>query len=108
MNKFSIRLAASAAAALSLAGCASFSPDGGMGPVAELTKERTGHAVTAQRSAQEADTARSRVGEILNQPLTADSAVELALLNNRGLQARFSRLGIAEADLVQGGCAIRC
>ena len=103
MNKFSIRQVASAAAALALAGCASFSPDGGMEQVAGLTKERTGHAVAAQRSAQEADSARSRVNEILSQPLSADSAVELALLNNRGLQARFSRLGIAEADLVQAG-----
>jgi hypothetical protein len=35
-----MRLSASAAAALVLAGCASFSPDGGAGRVAELTKER--------------------------------------------------------------------
>ena len=103
MNTFPIRLAATAAAALAVAGCASFSPDGGMGQVAELTRERTGHTVAAQRSLQEADSARNRVAELLQQPLTADSAVELALLNNRGLQASFSRLGIAEADLVQAG-----
>jgi outer membrane protein TolC len=74
-----------------------------MGPVADLTKERTGLAVSVQRSTQDADTARSRVSEILKQPLTPDSAVELALLNNRGLQASFSQLGIAEAELVQAG-----
>jgi outer membrane protein TolC len=98
-----IRLAAVAVAALVLAGCASFSPDGGMGKVSDLTKERTGQAVSAQRSEQEADTARSRISEILKQPLTADTAVELALLNNRGLQVSFSQLGIAESDLVQAG-----
>lgn len=98
-----MRLTAAASAALILAGCASFSPDGGMGKVAELTKERTGQSVTMQRSAKEADTAQARVSEVLRQPLTADAAVELALLNNRGLQASFSQLGIAEADLVQAG-----
>lgn len=98
-----MRLTAAASAAFILAGCASFSPDGGMGKVSELTKERTGQSVTMQRSAKEADTAQARVSEVLRQPLTADAAVELALLNNRGLQASFSQLGIAEADLVQAG-----
>ena len=98
-----MRLTAVTAASLVLAGCASFSPDGGMGKVTELTKERTGVAVGAQRSQRDVDTARGRVAEILKQPLSADTAVELALLNNRGLQARFSELGIAESDLVQVG-----
>jgi outer membrane protein TolC len=98
-----MRLRAAAAAALVLSGCASFSPDGGMGEVSELTKERTGQSVAAQRSQSDADNARLRVAEILREPLSADAAVELALLNNRGLQASFSRLGIAESDLVEAG-----
>ena len=98
-----MRFTAVTATALVLVGCASFSPDGGMGKVSDLTKERTGQAVSAQRSEQEADAARARVSEVLKQPLTADTAVELALLNNRGLQASFSQLGIAESDLVQAG-----
>ena len=98
-----MRLAACAASALVLAGCASFSPDGGMGKVSDLTRERTGQPVSAQRAETDADTARARVAEVLKEPLTADTAVELALLNNRGLQASFSQLGIAEADLVQAG-----
>ena len=31
------------------------------------------------------------------------SAVQVALLNNRGLQATYAELGIAEADVVQAG-----
>lgn len=88
---------------LVLAGCASFSPDGGAGRVAELTRERTGLASTYQRTAGDVDTARARIAELLGQPLTADSAVELAYLNNRGLQAGFSELGIAESELVRAG-----
>jgi len=98
-----MRLTAAAAAALVLAGCASFSPDGGAGKVSELTKERTGQNVTFQRTEADIDSAGTRVSELLKQPLTADSAVELALLNNRGLQASFSELGIVEADRVRVG-----
>jgi outer membrane protein TolC len=98
-----MRLSAATAAALVLAGCASFSPDGGAGRVAELTKERAGQAPSYQRTAGDIDTAQARVVELLQQPLTADSAVELAFLNNRGLQASFSDLGIAESELVRAG-----
>jgi len=86
-----------------LSGCASFSPDGGFGQVADLTKQRTGQAVTWQRTPAEADSAQARVAELLGQPLSADTAVELALLNNRGLQASFAELGIAESELVRAG-----
>ena len=34
------------ATTLALAGCASFSPDGGFGTVSDLTRERTGQAPT--------------------------------------------------------------
>jgi len=86
-----------------LSGCASFSPDGGFGQVADLTKQRTGQAVSWQRTPAEADSAQARVAELLGQPLSADTAVELALLNNRGLQASFAELGIAESELVRAG-----
>jgi outer membrane protein TolC len=98
-----MKLTAAASAALLLAGCASFSPDGGAGRVSELTKERTGQSVSIQRSEADVDSANSRVAELLKPPLTADSAVEIALLNNRGLQASFSELGITEADRVRAG-----
>jgi outer membrane protein TolC len=98
-----IRLTLTAAAALVLAGCASFSPDGGMTQVSGLTQERTGQSLTLQRSGADADAAHARVSTLLKEPLTADTAVELALLNNRGLQARLGNLGLAEADLVQAG-----
>jgi outer membrane protein TolC len=92
-----------AAAALLLAGCASFSPDGGFGPVGEMTKARTGQTPAYQRTPQDSDAAQQRVAELLRTPLTADGAVEIALLNNRGLQARFGELGIRDADRVRAG-----
>jgi outer membrane protein TolC len=41
------------------------------------------------------------VAHLLRQPLTADSAVQIALLNNRGLQAAYNELALAEAAMVQ-------
>jgi Outer membrane protein len=98
-----IRLTAIAATSVFLVGCASFSPDGGFNKVSELTKERAGQAVAVQRTDAQAQTARSRVSELLKAPLTPESAVAVALLSNRGLQAKFGELGIAEPDLVRAG-----
>ena len=98
-----IRLTSAALASLALAGCASFSQDGGFNTVEQLTKERVGQAPNYQRTAEQADSAKARVAELLKQPLTADSVVEIALLNNRDLQASYADLGIAESDLVRAG-----
>ena len=98
-----MRLTVTALASLVLAGCASFSPDGGFGTVEQLSKERIGQTPRYARTEDQLDTAQLRLAELLKQPLSADSAVEIALLNNRGLQAGFAELGIAESDLVQAG-----
>jgi outer membrane protein TolC len=90
-------------AALVLSGCASFSKDGGLDAVSTLTKERTGQAVAFSKPGAESAPAKNAVIQLLGKPLTADSAVQVALLNNRGLQAALAQLGIAEADLVQAG-----
>jgi outer membrane protein TolC len=88
---------------LLLSGCASFSPDGGMDRVAALTRERTGQAPPTLHSNDSQDSAAQRAVELLRAPLTQEGAVELALLQHRGLQARFAALGVAEADLVRAG-----
>ena len=84
-----------------LAGCVSFSEDGGFGEVGKAVAGRGAGEAQWIRSADEADSAAARVKELLAQPLTTQAAVQIALLNNRGLQARYAELGIAEADLVQ-------
>lgn len=93
-----------AAAALLLGGCATFSEDGGTHGVGEAVSQR-GVKQDAPwiRSEADADRAASTVDTLLQRPLDADGAVQVALLNNRGLQASYAELGIAEADLVQAG-----
>ena len=88
-----------------LAGCATFSEDGGFGAVQRTVKERTGQNAHWARTDEDKGALRVRMLEILGRPLTADDAVQLALLNNAGLQAAYADLGISEADLVQAGRA---
>lgn len=96
-----LRLLALACAPLGLAGCASLSPDAGFAPVQQAAQQHLGKSLQMARSEQELDGIEQRVNELLQPALTADSAVQIALLNNRGLQASFQSLGIAEAELVQ-------
>lgn len=43
------------------------------------------------------------IQRVLQRELTADAAVQIALLNNPKIQAIFEELGIAQADLVEAG-----
>ncbi|QTN24104.1 TolC family protein [Rhizobacter sp. AJA081-3] len=103
MSARCIRLAAPLALAALLAGCASFSADGGFGQVEQVAKDRLGKDLYWARTEEQQSRIDQRVAELLSRPLSADDAVQLALLNNRGLQAAFFELGIGEADLVQAG-----
>ena len=88
-------------AAASLSGCASFSADGGFGSVEQSAKDRLGKELRWARSDADQDAIDRRVAELLAKPLSAEDAVQLALLNNKGLQASFFELGVSEADVVQ-------
>jgi outer membrane protein TolC len=88
---------------LLLTGCATFSQDGGLNNVSALTKERTGQTIQFSKTGAKAESPDVSLAQLLSKPLTADSAVQIALLNNRSLQASLAELGIAEADRVQAG-----
>lgn len=83
-----------------VAGCAQFSPDGGMGLVTHAVHQELGKDVVAIRTQDDADNSRATVQALLKRSLTAESAVQIALLNNRGLQAAFNDLALAEAERV--------
>jgi outer membrane protein TolC len=86
--------------ALALGGCASLAPDAGLNAVQGLTKERTGQELRWNRHESDAAFIRTTVQQVLARPLSVDDAVQIALINNRGLQATYADLGIADADLV--------
>jgi outer membrane protein, multidrug efflux system len=85
-----------------MAGCASVSPDGNAADIAALTSGKTA-GVTAQVAATDSAATRAAVAQLLAQPITAESAVRIALLNNPGLHASMATLGISDADRVQAG-----
>jgi len=89
------------ASAVLLSACQSLSPDGGMSTVATVAGGGLNKDVVRISSAEDASLARSEVSRLLHAPLDADAAVQIALLNNAGLQAAYNRLGIAEAVAVQ-------
>jgi len=90
-----------AAAGLALGGCAKFSRDGGMTFVSEQTGGILGKDAVKIRTEDGSAAAQSRVRSLSSMPLTVDAAVEIALLNNRALQAAYNELGASEAEMVE-------
>jgi outer membrane protein, multidrug efflux system len=88
------------AAAAVLAGCASLSPDGNVSDINQLVSGKTA-GTTAQVAATDTAATRDAVAKLLTQPLNAETAVRIALLNNPGLHAAMATLGISDADRVQ-------
>ena len=98
-----LKLSALFIGTLALGGCATFSQDGGFSSVEKVAAERLGKELRWAKSDGERNTIEARVRDLLAQLLSVEDAVQVALLNNRGLQAAYFELGISEADLVQAG-----
>lgn len=90
-------------AAAAFAGCASIPRDVDFAAVREMVDERIPQQVHWYQGGAEDEAIAKALEELLAEPLTAQAAVQVALLNNRRLQAKYEELGIAQADLVQAG-----
>jgi outer membrane protein, heavy metal efflux system len=88
---------------LFMAGCTPAAKDAGFGSVQQTVRDRTGYQVQWDRGTQADQMAAQSIRSLLRQELTADAAVQVALLNNRNLQATYEELGIAQAELVEAG-----
>ncbi len=86
-----------------VAGCAHVDPNPAFRELANTVHLRTGKRVQWNRGSAEDAQAQAAVASLLSRPLKADSAVQVALLNNHNLQATYEDLGIAQADLVEAG-----
>ena len=95
-----VAILAGLASVMLLSGCTWFAPDAGMGVVTTIAQQELNKDAAAIRSPEEAEAASARVRRLLGRPLTADAAVQVALLNNRGLQAAYNELAIADAERV--------
>jgi cobalt-zinc-cadmium efflux system outer membrane protein len=88
---------------MSLAGCATAPPDQGFSGVADAVEGRIPQRVAWSRGTPADKQASAAVATLLSRPLGAEDAVQVALLRNRGLQASYAELGLAQADLVEAG-----
>ena len=88
-----------------LGGCAVLPRDGDFDPVRSsiVAREPSGRDVAPTSTPRDAQEVQALLQERFAKPLSMDDAVELALLNNPGLQAFYGEVGIASANLVQAG-----
>ncbi|MDE1146534.1 MAG: TolC family protein [Azospirillaceae bacterium] len=102
-----VRTLARVALLAAVAGCASVPPEAGFPDVQRQVADRLppplAQRVAWKRGDADDQAAAQAVKDLLSHPLTADGAVQVALLNNSGLQATYEDLGVAQADLVQAG-----
>jgi outer membrane protein, heavy metal efflux system len=88
---------------LLVSGCATFDQRAGFSDVQATVERRSGKRVVWNLGADLDAEAAEEVRKLLAGPLTADGAIQVALLNNRTLQAMYAELGVAQADLVEAG-----
>ena len=88
---------------IALLATACTAPTGSLERVQGAIAARTGKRIHWIRGAAEDAQIDQTVETLLRPRLTADRAVQVALLNNRELQARFEEIGIAQADVIQAG-----
>jgi cobalt-zinc-cadmium efflux system outer membrane protein len=86
-----------------LGGCATVQRDARFPQAQEAASTRLEKNVVWNRDSEKDKEAKEAVRRLLQRELSVDAAVQVALLNNRNLQAQFENLGIAQADLVEAG-----
>ena len=87
------------ACALVLTGCVSVPRDAGTNDVQQALTQRGSPPVEWRTQPATADD--ERIAAMLQDELTADEAVAIAMVNNPRLQVTLAELGIARADLIQ-------
>ena len=86
-----------------LGGCATVQREASFPEVQGTVADRLGQKVVWNRDGKSDEQARKTVRTLLQREFSAEAAVQVALLNNRRLQAKFENLGVAQADLVEAG-----
>lgn len=89
--------------ALAVSGCARLAPQEAFVDVHHAVDARIGKQVRWDLGTSDDLAARAAVSGLLSRQLTPATAIQIALLNNRSLQAAYADVGIAQANLVQAG-----
>jgi cobalt-zinc-cadmium efflux system outer membrane protein len=89
--------------ALGLVSCASTSPEPAFRDVARHVQARSGQRIRWAEAESDPGAIGRAVRTLLNEELSVDAAVQVALLKNPTMRATYEDLAIAQADLVQAG-----
>ena len=98
-----LRLLSLVTAAATVGGCASVPREAGFSDVQRVVADRTGKRVHWNQGTSADAAVADSLRTLLQKELTAEDAVQIALLNNRNLQAIYEELMVAQADLVSAG-----
>ncbi|MGH8516275.1 MAG: TolC family protein [Panacagrimonas sp.] len=93
---FNAKFLFAATLSAALTGCAGVPADWGRSEVARMTAD---HGLAQPR----ADDVRAFTVNALREPLTADVAIQLALINNPAVRRETARLGFAAAEVYEAG-----
>ena len=77
--------------------------EAGFSTVAAAVEQRSGHRIFWNQGGAADAAVAAKVREMLAGELTRAEAVQIALVNNRSLQATYEELTVAQADVVQAG-----
>ena len=91
------------AALFTLTGCAGVSTQMTFSEIQHQVDERMGVPIHWHANTASVGEIEQTVQELLEKPLVADTAVQIALLHNRRLQATYEEIGIAHAAVVEAG-----
>jgi len=86
-----------------LTGCTTFDQRAGFADLSAAVQDRSGLRLAWNLGTELEAQVAEEVRGLLAGKLTAETATQIALLNNRDLQALYAELGVAQADLVQAG-----
>lgn len=86
-----------------LSACAGVPKESGFKDVQTMVGSRENHRLHWHQGSDADRKIEQTIKTVLKKPLTAEDAVQIALLNNPRLQAVYEELGISQADVVEAG-----
>ena len=86
-----------------IAGCAQMPKQAGFEDVTELVEQRSEYRLYWNQETEANQEIEKAIETLLENELTPEAAVQIALFNNPNLQALYEDLGITQADVVEAG-----
>lgn len=93
----------SLALSLIFCGCSTMSKEEVFNSLKADIKTKSSGETVWIKTKEDAKAVNEAVSRLLSSPLTEESAIKIALLNNRSLQQEYEKIGVAVGDLRQAG-----